>query len=148
MHFICGFNYLQCVYHFTEDVPWCLFAVLIGSSWLSFGQTSRFTKWLTEIQTSFLFFFLKNKYLPVSTGQKLFSPSELKLPTTDTVLFYGHFSVLLPELFWSLLKSFTATVPWGRTIGEAEAAPPVPRQGGGQRQDLAQGLQGQSRSSG
>lgn len=35
-----------------------------------------------------------------------------------------------------------------RTIGEAEAAPPVPRQGGGQRQDLAQGLQGQSQSSG
>lgn len=80
--------------------------------------------------------------------KKLFSPSELKLPTTDTVLFYEHFSVLLPELFWSLLKSFTATVPWERTIGEAEAAPPVPRQGGGQRQDLARGLQGQSQSSG
>lgn len=58
-----------------------------------------------------------------SPRKKLFSPSELKLPTTDTVLFYGHFSVLLPELFWSLLKSFTATVPWGTTIGEAEGGP-------------------------
>lgn len=50
-------------------------------------------------------------YSHSSPRKKLFSPSELKLPTTDTVLFYGHFSVLLPELFWSLLKTFTATVP-------------------------------------
>lgn len=51
-------------------------------------------------------------YSQSSARKKLFSPSELKLPTIDTVLFYEQFLVLLPELFWSLFKSFTATVLW------------------------------------
>lgn len=56
----------------------------------------------------------------LSPGKRLVSPSELQPPTTDAVLFYEHFLVDLPGFFWSLLKSFTATLLWKEQLVKSE----------------------------
>lgn len=55
-----------------------------------------------------------------SPSKRLVSPSELQPPTTDAVLFYEYFLVDLPGFFWSLLKSFTATLLWKEQLVKSE----------------------------